>query len=225
MEKRRDYGPVQLANYLRACWPEAKGSVDRALFFGLLPGPDRARGRWSAALAEEVRSRWPEIAAAAGCIGAPGLKERGWTESMIRSLLGKPDLYADNPYYKSAAPMRLWRLRRAEVIEGTPEFAAARERAERRCAAAAKAAETRAVFKALAGLGQSRPGGYGHRLSGTRDQDAPGDRPANPVCGDTRLPLDGAYRVPRQRSVGAVHGQPRGRRVHVVGDRLHPADK
>jgi hypothetical protein len=148
---RRDYGPFQLADYLRASWPEAKGSVDRARTFGLLPEPDRARGRWSAALVEEIRAKWPEIAAASRCIGAPGLKERGWTESMIRDLLGEPHLRVDNPHYKTAAPMRLWRLQRAEAVEATPEFAAARERGERQCAAAAKAAETRKIWRALAG--------------------------------------------------------------------------
>ena len=149
---RRDYGPVQLADYLRGCWPDLHGSVDRARYFGLLPEPDRARGRWSAALAEDIRARWPEIAAAAKCVGAYGLKERGWTEAMIRDLLGDPDLYADNPHYKSAAPMRLWRLQRAEAVEASPEFAARRERAERQCAAARKGAELRQTFKALQGI-------------------------------------------------------------------------
>jgi hypothetical protein len=153
---RRDYGPVQLADYLRACWPDARGSVDRARYFGLIPGPDGARGRWSAALAEQIRDGWPETAAAARCIGAPGLKERGWTAAMIRGLLGAPDLYADNPHYKSAAPMRLWRLRRVEAAEADPGFAAQRERAERRCAAAAKGAELRMAFRALARIGEPR---------------------------------------------------------------------
>lgn len=148
---RRDYGPVQLADYLRACWPEVRGSVDRARYFGLIPGPDRGRGRWSAALAEQIRARWPETAAAAKCIGAYGLKERGWTEAMIRDLLGDPDLTADNPHYKSAAPMRLWRLQKVEAAEAAPEFAARRDRAERQCAAAAKAAGTRKLWKALGG--------------------------------------------------------------------------
>ena len=148
---RRDYGPVQLADYLRACWPDVRGSVNRARIFGLLPQPDRARGRWSAATAEDIRARWPDIAAAARCIGAPGLKERGWTEAMIRDLLGKPDLRIDNPNYSSAAPMRLWRLQRAEAAEATAEFAAAKARAERACAAAAKAAGTRKIWKALGG--------------------------------------------------------------------------
>jgi len=142
---------MQLADYLRACWPDVRGSVNRARTFGLLPQPDRARARWSAALAEDIRARWPEIAAAARCIGAPGLSERGWTEAMIRDLLGEPDLLADNPHYKSAASMRLWRLQRAEAAEATSEFAARKERAERACVAAGKAAETRKIWKALGG--------------------------------------------------------------------------
>lgn len=148
---RRDYGPVQLADYLRACWPDVYGSVGNARHFGLLPEPDRARGRWSAALAEQIRADWPDTAAASKCIGAWGLKERGWTDAMIRDLLGEPDLLADNPHYKSAAPWRLWRLQRAEVAEATPEFAQRKERAERQRAAAAKAVETKKIWKALGG--------------------------------------------------------------------------
>jgi hypothetical protein len=144
---RRDYGPRQLADYLDAPY----GRVDNARFFGLLPEPDRARRRWSAALAEQIRARWPEIDAASKCIGAPGLRERGWTEVMIRDLLGEPDLRVDNPHYSSAAPMRLWRLHRAEAAEATSEFARRRERAARQCAAAIKAAGTRKLWKALGG--------------------------------------------------------------------------
>jgi hypothetical protein len=145
---RRDYGPVQLADHLRACWPDLHGSVDRARYLGLLPGPDRARGRWSAALAEEIRVRWPEIAAAARCVGVHGLKERGWTEAMIRDLLGKPDVWGQS---SDGWPMRLWRLQRAEAAEAAPEFAARKERAARQCAAAGRAAETRKIWKALGG--------------------------------------------------------------------------
>jgi hypothetical protein len=144
---RRDYGPRQLADYLGAPY----GRVDNARYFGLLPEPDRARGRWSAAAAEQIRARWPEIDAASKCIGAPGLKERGWTEAMIRDLLGEPDLRVDNPHYSTAAPMRLWRLQKAEAAEALPEFARRRGRAARQCAAAAKAAETRKIWKALGG--------------------------------------------------------------------------
>ena len=71
---------------------------------------------------------------------------------MIRDLLGDPDLYADNPHYKSAAAMRLWRLQRAEAIEASPEFATRKERADRQCAAARKGTELRQAFKALQGM-------------------------------------------------------------------------
>jgi hypothetical protein len=144
---RPDYGPRQLADYLGAFY----GQVDRARDFGLLPEPDRARSRWSAAAADKIRARWPEIAAAAECIAAPGLRERGWTEAMIRDLLGEPALRVDNPHYKSAAPMRLWRLREAEAAEASPEFAARKERAGRQVSAAIKASGTRKIWKALGG--------------------------------------------------------------------------
>jgi hypothetical protein len=151
MAHPRDYGPIQLADYLRVSYGPLNASVDRARYFGLLPEPDRARGRWSAALAKEIRARWPEIAAAAKCIGAPGLRERGWTGGMIRDLLGEPDLRVNNPHYKSAGPMRLWRLQRAKAVEATAGFSDRREQAKRQCAAAGKAAETRKTWKALGG--------------------------------------------------------------------------
>lgn len=144
---RPDYGPHQLADYLGTF----HGTVDRARHFGLLPEPDRARGRWSAAAADEIYRRWPEIKAAAECVGAPGLKARGWTEAMIRDLLGDPDLLTDNPHYKTAAPRRLWRLQKVEVAEAEPGFARRKEDAARQCASAAKAADTRRVWKALGG--------------------------------------------------------------------------
>jgi hypothetical protein len=146
---RRAYGPRQLADYLRQFYDHV--NVDRARFFGLLPEPDRGGRRWSAAAAGEIRSRWPEIAAASRCVGAAGLRERGWTEAMIRDLLGEPDLHVDNPHYSSAAPMRLWRLQKVEAAEAAPGFARRRERAGRQCAAASKAAETRRIWKALGG--------------------------------------------------------------------------
>jgi hypothetical protein len=143
---------VQLAEYLAACHSPLGASVNRARYFGLLPQPDRGGGRrWSAALAEEICARWSEIAAAAKCIGAAGLAERGWTESMIRELLGKPDLWVKNPHYSSAAPMRLWRLQRAEAAEAAPGFSERREQAGRARAGAVKAAETRRIWKALGG--------------------------------------------------------------------------
>jgi len=148
---RKEYGPNQLADFLGAF----RGQVSRARTFGLLPEPDRRGGRcWSAALAEQIRSRWPEIVTETECVGAAGLRERGWTEAMIRDLLGKPDLCVDNPHYKSAGPMRLWRVRAVEAAEAEPGFAERRERAARQRASAARAAQTRDVFRALGGYAQ-----------------------------------------------------------------------
>ena len=61
MPARPDYGPRQLADYLGAFYAQ----VDRARDFGLLPEPDRGGGkRWSAAAADRIHARWPEIKAA-----------------------------------------------------------------------------------------------------------------------------------------------------------------
>ena len=59
---RRDYGPVQLADHLGL----ARWQLDRALADGLIPGPDRARGRWSAAIADAALAGIGAIRAAAG---------------------------------------------------------------------------------------------------------------------------------------------------------------
>jgi len=116
---RADYGPRVLAKYLDTFC----GQIDRAREFGLVPEPDRGK-RWSAAAAEEIRGRWPEIEAAVECIGRLGLAKRGWTAAMIRDLLGKPDTTADGPHYSSATRRRLWRLQRVAAVEATPEFTA-----------------------------------------------------------------------------------------------------
>ena len=43
---------------------------------------------------------------------ASQLKARGWTEGLIRSVLGAPDKRRKNPNYRSAAPLRLYFLGR-----------------------------------------------------------------------------------------------------------------
>ena len=59
---RRDYGPVQLADHLGL----ARWQLDRALADGLIPGPDRPRGRWSAQVADTAWTGIGAICAAAG---------------------------------------------------------------------------------------------------------------------------------------------------------------
>jgi hypothetical protein len=64
MTRRKDYGPVQLAGFLGLC----QFQVERALADGLIPGPDRARSRWSAAIAEDALARVDDIREAAGSV-------------------------------------------------------------------------------------------------------------------------------------------------------------
>ena len=64
MTARRNYGPVQLATYLgleQWQFPRARGA-------GLIPAPDRARGRWSAAVADDALARIDQIRAVAGSV-------------------------------------------------------------------------------------------------------------------------------------------------------------
>ncbi len=53
-----------------------------------------------------------------------GLRRRGWTDGMVRDLLGHPDVQGRNPRRWSVAPVRLYLLARVEAVERAPEFAA-----------------------------------------------------------------------------------------------------
>lgn len=57
---------------------------------------------------------------------------RGWTQSMIKKLLGKPDAEKTNPKYRCAAPMQLYKASRVEKIERTDEFKSLQEKAMKR---------------------------------------------------------------------------------------------
>lgn len=75
-------------------------------------------------------------------LSATELRERGWTESMIKRILGDPDDTRPNPRYKHAGhPMRFWSRARVDQIETTDEF---RERAQQAKKRSAKAKETAA---------------------------------------------------------------------------------
>ena len=56
------------------------------------------------------------------------ISERGWTKGLINELLGEPDVFVDNPHYKSAAPMRLYFLDRVKHIEQTSDVFKARRK-------------------------------------------------------------------------------------------------
>lgn len=75
------------------------------------------------------------------------LKERGWSDSMIKNILGEPDDYMENPHYKYAAAMKLWTVKRVQNAERRKVFkeAAAKYAARKNGAAEAarKAVETK----------------------------------------------------------------------------------
>jgi hypothetical protein len=80
-----------------------------------------------------------------------GLRERGWTDAMIREYLGEPDATRPNPRYSSAAPMKLYLAERAEVTEASLEWVERMTRgARRRAAGVAAAGHRRAETEALA---------------------------------------------------------------------------
>ena len=73
----------------------------------------------------------------------PDLLSRGWTDSMIRDFLSKPDCTKPNPRYKCAADMKFYRDQRVQAVEQSDEWKRRRELAERRSDAAWAAAERR----------------------------------------------------------------------------------
>ncbi|GGY39321.1 hypothetical protein [Streptomyces omiyaensis] len=58
-------------------------------------------------------------------VSGAGVLRRGWTEAMVRELLGLPDVQGRDPRRYAPAPVRLYLLARVEAVERTPEFAAA----------------------------------------------------------------------------------------------------
>ncbi|MEU7070233.1 hypothetical protein AB0B30_18220 [Streptomyces narbonensis] len=80
-----------------------------------------------------------------------GVRRRGWTDSMVRDLLGSPDVQGRDPRRWSLAPVRLYLLVRVETVERTAEFAAASLLSKARSAAGGMYAERRraAVLTAI----------------------------------------------------------------------------
>lgn len=71
----------------------------------------------------------------------PDLKNRGWTDSLIKKFLGNPDKYRDNPYYKCAGKMKLYTIERVLQTEETPAFKAAFVISQKRSLKAKESAE------------------------------------------------------------------------------------
>ena len=70
------------------------------------------------------------------------LKERGWTDSIIKEA-NLPFEEKTNPHYKCAAPMRLYKLEDVEAFEATKVFETLLEKAKSRKKSGEKAVETK----------------------------------------------------------------------------------
>ena len=74
---------------------------------------------------------------------ATQLKARGWTDTLIRDLLGAPNQTRINPHHRNGPPMRLYEVGRIEKVEGSAVWAARIEATQRRKEGAAQAVETK----------------------------------------------------------------------------------
>ncbi|MER7913580.1 hypothetical protein [Streptomyces sp. NPDC096068] len=84
-------------------------------------------------------------------VSLAGVRRRGWTDAMVRDLLGTPDVQGRDPRRWSLAPVRLYLLARVETVERTPEFAETSELSRVRSSATGAYAERRraAVLTAI----------------------------------------------------------------------------
>ncbi|WP_432121820.1 hypothetical protein [Streptomyces sp. S1] len=84
-------------------------------------------------------------------VSLAGVRRRGWTDAMVRDLLGTPDVQGRDPRRWSLAPVRLYLLARVETVERTPEFAETSALSRARSSATGAYAERRraAVLTAI----------------------------------------------------------------------------
>jgi hypothetical protein len=75
------------------------------------------------------------------------LRERGWTQGLIKRFLGEPDATRPNRYRnRRRSPVKLYHVNRVTELEALPEFAEAKSKAMARSKAATKAAQRRAAL-------------------------------------------------------------------------------
>ena len=79
-------------------------------------------------------------------ISKSDLHRRGWTNAMIRKLLGGPNAFVANPHHPSGAEMQLYYLLRVEAIEATSGFRLVKAKHIARSEAAAARRDNRAVI-------------------------------------------------------------------------------
>lgn len=79
----------------------------------------------------------------AGFVSVSDLLRRGWTDAMIRDLLGTADATARNPHCAHSHPMRLYTTSRVASAERSPSFLERLEAAHHKRAAGKVAARRR----------------------------------------------------------------------------------
>ncbi|MDQ1030130.1 hypothetical protein QF035_007712 [Streptomyces umbrinus] len=89
------------------------------------PDPKPEQGR----MAEPARTH----------VSAAGLRARGWTDGIVRRLLGEPDRLSAHPRFRSAPWTRMYRVERVEAAEQSAEFRSGAAFAARRSGAVRKA--------------------------------------------------------------------------------------
>lgn len=77
-------------------------------------------------------------------LSVPQLKDRGWTDAMIRDLLGEPDDTRQNPNGVNKPRMKMWLVSRVDEVECDPAFSDRLDQARTRSAVGTKTAEIRA---------------------------------------------------------------------------------
>jgi len=71
------------------------------------------------------------------------LKERGWTDSIIKKMSLIPDEIKENPYYRYGPQMKLYGIERIKDLEQTKRFIELKKRSEKRKQSARKTVETK----------------------------------------------------------------------------------
>jgi hypothetical protein len=103
--------------------------------------PPRRDGGPEAAVLTDAASHPQATETAETYLTMADLRERGWTDAMIRDHLGEPDATRPNPRYRSGAPMKLYQPARAESAEAAAEWVERKALGARRRAAGAVAAD------------------------------------------------------------------------------------
>ncbi len=78
-----------------------------------------------------------------GLFSLSDLKNRGWTDTLVKRLIGEPDQLQVNPCYRSGPKMKLYKTQRVEEAETLEEFVEAQKGKRGRQAAAQKALATK----------------------------------------------------------------------------------